>query len=92
MLILDTDGRLHNLDELMGELPEKEIYPISGVSRQGVESLLDTLWSITQEVKEAELQRAAAAIPAPPPPVPPHRRQLEDDDDVDDNSHASNPE
>src|SRR4029079_3900989 len=36
------------LDELMNELPDKEIYPISGVSRQGVESLLETLWSIIQ--------------------------------------------
>jgi GTPase len=32
------------LDELMQELPEKEIHPISGVSRQGVEALLETLW------------------------------------------------
>jgi GTP-binding protein len=39
------------LDELMEQLPDKEIYPISGVSRQGVEALLETLWSILQDEK-----------------------------------------
>jgi GTP-binding protein len=77
------------LDELMNELPDKEIYPISGVSREGVEALLETLWSIIQETKEAERQREAALMPAPPPPVPPHLRQLQDDDD---DSNASIPE
>jgi hypothetical protein len=65
--------------------------PISGVSREGVEALLETLWSIIQETKEAERQRDAAAMPAPPRPVPPHLRQLQDDDD-DDDSGASIPE
>jgi hypothetical protein len=70
------------LDELMAELPEKEIYPISGVSRQGVEALLDTLWSIVREEKEAAAARAAASVPAPPPPVPPHRREPAPSDDT----------
>src|SRR5688572_9803924 len=48
------------LDALMDALPEKEIYPISGVSRQGVEALLETLWSILQEEKERAAERAAA--------------------------------
>jgi GTP-binding protein len=59
------------LDALMEALPEKEIYPISGVSRQGVEALLETLWSVVQDVKDRER-------PAPPPvmpPTPPHLRE-----------------
>ena len=59
------------LDKLMDELPEKEIYPISGVSRQGVEPLLETLWSILQEMKEKESIPTTPAEPAFPPP--PHR-------------------
>jgi GTPase len=65
------------LDKLMDELPEKEIYPISGVSRQGVEALLETLWSIVREVREEDAAKAAALIPAPPLPIPPHRRAVE---------------
>jgi GTP-binding protein len=34
------------LEHLRQELAGKEIFPISGVSRQGVEHLLETLWSI----------------------------------------------
>jgi GTPase len=44
------------LDRLMAELPGEEIFPISGVSRQGVENLLETLWKM--------LQDEAAATPA----------------------------
>lgn len=39
------------LDQLRHELAGKEIFPISGVSRQGVEKLLDVLWSILQADK-----------------------------------------
>jgi GTPase len=56
------------LDKLMDELPDKEIYPISGVSRQGVEPLLETLWSILQEMKAAEAVPTTPAEPAFPPP------------------------
>ena len=59
------------LDELMDELPEKEIYPISGVSRQGVEALLQTLWSINQAEKES----ARPPVPAVTYPTPPHTRE-----------------
>jgi GTP-binding protein len=64
------------LDELMDALPEKEIYPISGVSRQGVEALLATLWSVVQDEKERDR-------PAPPPvapPIPPHLRPIPSED------------
>jgi len=44
-LAVDNDA----LDKLMGELPEKEILAISGASHQGVEQLLETLWSMLHE-------------------------------------------
>jgi GTP-binding protein len=62
------------LDELMDELPEKEIYPISGVSRQGVEALLGTLWSINQAEKES----VRPPTPAVTYPTPPHTRPAAD--------------
>lgn len=37
------------LNRLMEGLPEKEIFPISGATHQGVDSLLETLWKIVQE-------------------------------------------
>ena len=55
------------LNKLMDELPDKEIYPISGVSRQGVEPLLETLWSILREMKADEPvpgPKLAAGFPA----------------------------
>jgi GTPase len=42
------------LDRLMAELPEKEIFPISGASHQGIDSLLETLWQLVQEHKAAQ--------------------------------------
>src|SRR4030095_13324395 len=36
---------------LRRELPDKAIFPISGVSRHGVEPLLERLWQILQEYK-----------------------------------------
>lgn len=33
------------LQKLLQEIPDREILPISGVSRQGLEQLLETLWS-----------------------------------------------
>ena len=47
------------LDKLRRELPGKEVFAISGVSRQGVEDLLDVLWRILQEIK------AQKAVPVP---------------------------
>ncbi|HLL89610.1 MAG TPA: GTPase ObgE [Tepidisphaeraceae bacterium] len=38
------------LEKLMADLPEKEIFAVSGVSRQGLESLLETVWQMLAEV------------------------------------------
>jgi GTP-binding protein len=43
------------LNKLLESLPEKEIYPISGATRQGVENLLEDVWRKLQEVREKEL-------------------------------------
>ena len=40
--------------KLRDDLPGKEIHLISGVSRQGVEDLLDRLWRILFKEKEAD--------------------------------------
>ena len=42
------------LDKLMAALPEKEIFPISGASHQGLESLLETVWKAVKEDAEEE--------------------------------------
>jgi GTP-binding protein len=42
------------IDNLREELAGKEIFAISGVSREGVENLLDALWKILQEMKADE--------------------------------------
>jgi GTP-binding protein len=44
-LAIDDDA----LDRLRSELPDKDIFPISGVSRQGVDPLLERLWKILKE-------------------------------------------
>ena len=69
---LATEDDTTALDALMDALPDKEIYPISGVSRQGVEALLETLWSILADEKDR-----AALAQAPPVvmPTPPHLRE-----------------
>jgi GTP-binding protein len=57
------------LEHLMDELPDKEIFPISGASHQGLDSLLETLWKILQEDKanppapDAESARAGTQLP-----------------------------
>lgn len=47
-LAIDTEA----VDRLRAELPGKEIFPTSGVSREGLEPLLDRIWRILIEVKE----------------------------------------
>ncbi len=49
-LAVDNDA----LEKLKKDLTGKEIFPISGVSRQGVEPLLETLWTILREMKRDE--------------------------------------
>ncbi len=39
------------LEHLKSELPGKIVFPISGVSRQGLDALLETVWRILQELK-----------------------------------------
>ena len=41
------------LDRLMTELPDQQIFPISGATKQGVDSLFETLWQIIQEDRAA---------------------------------------
>ena len=55
-LAVDNDA----LEKLRRELPDKEIFPISGVSRQGLEPLLDKLWRILEEEKSEQ------SVEAPP--------------------------
>ncbi len=50
------------LAKLRSDLSDKEIFPISGASREGVEKLLEVLWSILKEKRESE---RVAASPAP---------------------------
>ena len=42
------------LRKLRADLAEKELFPISGVSRQGVEPMLERLWQIVQEYKATQ--------------------------------------
>jgi len=55
-LAIDDDALL----KLQRELAGKEIFPISGVSRQGVEKLLEVLWSILKETKSRQPAVSAA--------------------------------
>jgi GTPase len=46
------------LDRLMAELPDEEIFPISGAAHQGIDSLMETLWTILQEEKSTTREGA----------------------------------
>jgi GTP-binding protein len=48
------------IEHLRAALPDKQIYPISGVSRQGVEKLLELLWRILRDLRQD--QPAAPAL------------------------------
>jgi GTP-binding protein len=50
------------LDELRAKLPNVEFMPISGVSHQGVDALLERLWVVLQEEKAAELAPAEEPV------------------------------
>ena len=72
-LAVDADA----LDRLRRELPGKEIFPISGVSRQGVDPLLERLWKVLQEYKSDQPHSNSRAadisdepIAATPPDAP----------------------
>jgi len=51
------------LNRLRKELDGKEVFPISGVSRQGVEKLLEVLWSILQDSKAEEFHPNSEKAP-----------------------------
>ena len=53
------------LERLMSELPEKEIFPISGATHQGVDSLLETLWRMLQEERAPAARPVTAPAPGP---------------------------
>jgi GTP-binding protein len=67
-----------SLDKLMQAIPDKEIFAISGATRQGIDALLEELWRMVAEQREAERvaaeQAAAEKEPAPPAKIPPHKR------------------
>jgi GTP-binding protein len=60
---LATDSEA--LDKLLQELPEKEIFAISGATRSGVDSLLETLWKRLQQIKQDEAARVPSAPTEP---------------------------
>ena len=55
------------IDRLRAELPDKRIFATSGVSRQGVEKLLEVLWSILQE--EKDLAKETTPVVDTPEPI-----------------------
>ena len=77
-LSMDDDSAL---DQLMDALADKEIYPISGVSQQGVEPLLETLWSILQVSKESDPPHEEDPTPIFLPTETPEERTTENDDE-----------
>ena len=65
------------LEKLRAELPGKEIFPISGVSRQGVDPLLERLWQILREHEADQPHAAAPALDISDEPIaasPPEAR------------------
>jgi len=57
-LAVDDDA----LEKLRRELAGKEIFPISGVSRQGLEPLLEKLWQILAEYKASQPHGASKSV------------------------------
>lgn len=66
------------LQMLREALPGKEIFPISGVSKQGVDKLMEAMWIILKELKESEPvepigpepEDVTRLVPDAPPPTP----------------------
>src|SRR4051812_38822523 len=57
------------LDKLRAELPGKEIFPISGVSRQGVDPLLERLWQILREHEADQPHASSRALEISDEPI-----------------------
>jgi len=64
-LSVDDEGD-EALARLRRELPDKEIFPISGAAKQGVDPLMERLWIILQEERANEPATAAAAATTAP--------------------------
>ena len=62
-LSVDQEGE-QAVERLRRELPDREIFPISGVARQGVDPLLERLWTLLQEERANEPAAAAATTAA----------------------------
>jgi GTP-binding protein len=59
-LALDEDA----LDALMEALPDREIFAISGATRQGIDSLLETIWRALREEPTPDEHAPAPAAPS----------------------------
>jgi GTP-binding protein len=57
---IDLATDMTALKHLRDELPDKEIVATSGVSRQGVENLLEILWQVLKDEKEKQLVKPDA--------------------------------
>jgi len=51
------------LTKLHAELPDKQIFAISGASHQGVQPLMDDLWKIIRDMKAEAAEKAATEMP-----------------------------
>ncbi len=58
------------LDNLQAALPGKDIIPISGATRQGVDLLLKAVWNKLAEIRALEPQRIEEPLELPDPPAP----------------------
>jgi GTP-binding protein len=55
------------LNHLMDELPDHEIFPISGATRQGVDSLMETVWRLLHADVSARADPVGSTAPEPGP-------------------------
>ena len=64
-LAVDND----TLEKLRRDLPDNDIFPISGVSRQGVDPLLERLWQILQEYKQDQRHARSQTLDVSDEPI-----------------------
>ena len=57
------------IQKLRRDLPDKEIFPISGVSRQGLEPLLERLWQVLREQKAEQPHSSKPALQVSDEPI-----------------------
>lgn len=51
------------IEKLRESLPGKEIFPISGVSKQGIEKLMEVVWSVLKDLKANEPAKSLSPDP-----------------------------